>query len=44
MTMKSGKKDDKTTFLDGSLEEDVYLIQPEGFVNPKLDKMVCKLL
>ena len=35
--------DVKTTFLNGNLLEDVYMTQPEGFVNPKNSGKVCKL-
>ena len=35
--------DVKTTFLNGNLLEDVYMTQPEGFVNPKNCGKVCKL-
>src|SRR4051812_37375628 len=35
--------DVKTTFLNGNLEEDVYMIQPEGFVDPENASKVCKL-
>ena len=35
--------DVKTVFLNGDLEEDVYMTQPEGFVNPKDAGKVCKL-
>ena len=37
------KMDVKTTFLNGKLLEDVYMTQPEGFVNPENVGKVCKL-
>nr|GEY70453.1 retrotransposon protein, putative, Ty1-copia subclass [Tanacetum cinerariifolium] len=33
----------KTAFLNGYLNEEVYMEQPEGFVNPKYPNRVCKL-
>ena len=35
--------DVKTNFLNGNLAEDVYMSQPEGFVNAKYPNRVCKL-
>src|SRR3954468_23974378 len=35
--------DVKTTFLNGFLKEELYMIQPEGFVNPKGANKMCKL-
>ncbi|GJX00468.1 retrotransposon protein, putative, ty1-copia subclass [Tanacetum coccineum] len=32
-----------TAFLNGYLNEEVYMEQPEGFVNPKYPNRVCKL-
>jgi len=35
--------DVKTTFLNGNLEEDMYMIQPEGFVDPNNARKIYKL-
>jgi hypothetical protein len=35
--------DVKIAFLNGNLDEDVYMIQPEGFVDPTNAGKVCKL-
>ncbi|GJZ33972.1 retrotransposon protein, putative, ty1-copia subclass, partial [Tanacetum coccineum] len=40
---KIWQMDVKTTFLNGHLSEDVYMVQPEGFVDPKHPNKVCKL-
>ncbi|GJS20023.1 zinc finger, CCHC-type containing protein, partial [Tanacetum coccineum] len=36
--------DIKTTFLNGDLDEDVYIKQPEGFVMPGNEHKVCNLV
>ena len=33
----------KTTFLNGSLEETIYIVQPEGFIAKGQEKKVYKL-
>ena len=35
--------DVKTTFLKGFLKEEFYMMQPEGFVDPKGANKMCKL-
>ena len=41
--MKSGKWINKTAFLNRFIKEELYMIQPEGFVNPKGANKICKL-
>ena len=35
--------DVKTSFLNGFLKEELYMMQPEGFVDPENANKVCKL-
>jgi hypothetical protein len=35
--------DVKTAFLNGNIQEELYMVQPEGFVDPKDVNKVCKL-
>ena len=37
------QKDVKTAFLNGFIIEELYMMQPEGFVNPKGANRVSKL-
>nr|GFB91495.1 retrotransposon protein, putative, Ty1-copia subclass [Tanacetum cinerariifolium] len=35
--------DVKSAFLNGYIDEDIYMVQPEGFINPKYLRKVYKL-
>ena len=35
--------DVRSTFLNGILNEEVYIEQPKGFVDPRKKDMICKL-
>ena len=41
--MKSGKWINNNAFLNGFIKEELYMMQPEGFVDPKGANKVCKL-
>ena len=36
--------DVKTAFLNGKLNEEIYMEQPEGFIVPGQEKKVCRLV
>ena len=36
--------DVKTAFLNGDLDEKIYMEQPEDFIAPRQEKKVCKLV
>ena len=36
--------DVKTAFLNGELDEEIYMEQPEEFIIPGQEKKVCKLV
>ena len=43
MNLEIHQMDVKIAFLNGDLEEDIYMVQPEGFVHEGKESYVCKL-
>ena len=43
MNLEVEQLDVKTTFLHGDLEEEIYMQQPEGFVERGKEHLVCRL-
>jgi hypothetical protein len=43
MGWKLHQMDVKTTFLNGDIEEEVYIVQPDGFVMHEKESHVCRL-
>ena len=43
MDLEVDQLDVKITFLHGDLEEEIYMHQPEGFVEKGKENLVCRL-
>jgi hypothetical protein len=44
LDLEMSQLDIKTAFLYGLVKEDIYITQPEGFVTPGKEHLVCKLV
>ena len=43
LDMEFDRLDIKTTFLNGNLEEEIYMQQSQGFMEQKKKDLVCRL-
>jgi hypothetical protein len=41
--MKVHQMDVNTAFLNGEVDEEIYMTQPEGYVEPGKENLVCRL-
>jgi len=41
--MELDQLDEKTSFLHGELDEEIHMMQPEGFIEEGMDDKVCLL-
>ena len=43
LDLKLDQMNVRTTFLHGDIDEELYMKQPEGFIIPRMEHLVCKL-
>jgi len=41
--MQLEQMDVKIDFIHSDLDEQIYMVQPEGFIQPEQEHLVCKL-
>ena len=44
LNLEIHQMDVETAFLNGELNEEIYIEQPEGFIIPGQEKKVCRLV